>query len=130
MNTKISKKELFKFGITFGITLPIFFGILIPILFNHNFKYWTFLVGIIFIIIANLSPKILLYPYKFWMKFGEILGWINSRIILAFVFIFVLLPIALIMKFRGYDPLRIKSISPKTYKVNKKDYLVDLNKIF
>ena len=39
------------------------------------------------------------------MKIGNALGWINSRIILGFIFVLVVQPIALIMNISGYDPV-------------------------
>ena len=42
------------------------------------------------------------------MALGLALGWINSRIILGLVFFLVLQPIAFLMKFVGYDPLKTK----------------------
>jgi len=64
------------------------------------------------------------------MEIGHILGWINSHIILGLVFIFVLQPIAYIMRLTGYDPLRTKQQGEKTYRENRKDYNIDLNRIF
>ena len=43
---------------------------------------------------------------------GNILSWINSRLILGIVFA-ILQPIALIMKIFGYDPLRKKQRNNK-----------------
>ena len=101
-----NKKQLKDFGIVFGVGFPLFFGFLMPILFHHELKLWTIWLGLVFILVANLKPKLLYYPYTLWMKIGLVLGWINSRIILASIFIFVLQPIALIMKITGYDPLK------------------------
>ena len=64
------------------------------------------------------------------MLIGLALGWINSRIILGLVFFLVLQPIALIMKFVGYDPLKIKKNNERSYRENKKDHKVDLTRIF
>jgi len=71
----------------------------------------------------NKSPY-LAYLYKKWMQFAEILGWVNSRIILGFIFFFLLMPLGLILRL-SRDPMqrqfnhqsksyRIKSTNPKT----------------
>ena len=39
------------------------------------------------------------------MKIGHVLGWINTRIILAIMFYLLFFPIAIIMKILGKDPL-------------------------
>ena len=55
---------------------------------------------------------------------------INSRIILGLIFIFVLIPIGLVMKFFGYDPLKIRSPRNITYKHSRKNHTINLNRIF
>ena len=65
------------------------------------------------------------------MRLGNLLGWINSHIILGFVFVLILLPIALIMRILGYDPLkRNKNIYKKSYRELRKVNSIDLRKIF
>ena len=67
------------------------------------------------------------------MKLGFVLGWVNSRIILGIIFIFVLLPIALIMKLSGYDPLnknKNKNFYEKSFRENRKQNKIDLRRIF
>ena len=44
-------------------------------------------IGIPSFILGLIYPKILLWPYKKWMQFGNFLGWINSGIILGLVFV-------------------------------------------
>ena len=69
------------------------------------------------------------YPYFIWMRLGYCLGWINSRIILGIVFFIILLPISLIMKIFGYDPIRLKKKKENSYKIAKTGK-TELNKIF
>ena len=83
-------------------------GLLIPALTGHGLREWTLWVGFIGLIIGLTSPRLLYYQYKFWIKLGLILGWVNSRIILGLVYIIVLLPIAFVMHLLRYDPLRTK----------------------
>ena len=130
MDKNISKKLLREFGFFIGFAFPLLLGWILPFLGGHSFRIWTLWISFPSIIFAISKPKLLLYPYKAWMKLGHILGWINSRIILGIVFIFVLQPIALIMRISGHDPLRIKSFPQKSYreiKINKK---INLKKIF
>ena len=129
MKEIISKKQLKEFSFVFGLGLPIVVGIIIPFISGHAFRTWTFLVGIFTLIIGFFNPRLLLYPYKTWMWFGHVLGWLNSRIILGLVFLIVLQPIALIMKFFGYDPLRLKKNKNISYRENK-NYKIDLTRIF
>ena len=130
MKEIISKKQLREFGLLIGFGFPLFIGWLIPAVTGHGFREWTLWVGFIGLIIGLTSPRLLYYPYKFWMKLGVILGWINSRIILSLVFIIVLLPISVVMRLIGYDPLRTKLKEVKTYRENRKNHKTDLTRIF
>ena len=131
MKNSISKKTLREFGLLLGLGIPLFFGLFLAKFRGHEFQIWTIWIGIIFLNFAIFTPKFLLYPYRGWMFIGYILGLINSRIILGGVFIFVLMPISFLMKTIGYDPLRKKkNISKDTYKEQKKDHIIDLNRVF
>jgi len=130
MDYKITKKQLREFGLIIGIFFPLFIGFIIPFLWSHQFKSWTIWVGIPFLVLALLSPNKLYYFYKFWIKIGYVLGFINSRIILGFIYIIVLLPISLIMRLFGYNPLRIKKTIESTYREKNNLHKRDLEKIF
>jgi len=130
MKNKTSKKILREFGFLIGFAFPFLIGWLLPLLGGHSFRTWTLWISIPSLILAISRPEILLYPYKIWMKLGHILGWINSRIILGLVFLIVLLPIALIMRMLGHDPLKNKKLNQKSYREIKKDQKVNLKKIF
>ena len=130
MKEIISKKQLREFGLLIGFGFPILIGWLLPSFFGHAFRPWTLLVGILGLILGLAAPRLLHYPYKGWMALGHALGWINSHIILGLVFVFVLQPIAYIMRLTGYDPLRTKGKGEKTYRENCQDHNVDLTRIF
>lgn len=130
MKQTISKKQLREFGILIGFGFPILIGWLIPLLFGHEFREWTLWIGIPGLIIGLAIPRLLHYPYKIWMELGYALGWVNSHIILGLVFIFVVQPIAYIMRFTGYDPLRRHCEGGKTYRENRKNHHTDFTRIF
>lgn len=127
---KISNSSLRNFSYIAGIGIPLFVGWLLPKLSGHEFRLWTLFAGLPILIIGFFAPNKLLNLYKFWIKIGQILGWINSRIILGIIFLLVLQPIALIMKFTNYDPLRLRIKNSKTFKEFKDDTKVDLSRIF
>lgn len=60
-------------------------------------------------------PKLL---YRYWIAFGHVLGWINTRIILGFTYYIIFLPIGIVMKLGGKDPMtRIIDKTQNTYRV-------------
>ena len=131
MKEIISEKQLRKFGIIIGLGITVIIGWLIPLLGGHLFRMWTLFVGFPLFILGILKPNLLYYPYKAWMALGNILGWINIRIVLGLVYILLLIPIAFIMKVFGYDPLKQNHkknilISYREVKINK----IDLTRIF
>ena len=97
---------------------------------GHGFRAWTILIGVPLFIIGLTSPRLLHYPYKSWIVLGNALGWVNSKFILGIVFIFVLQPIAFVMRLVGYDPLRTRRKLEKTYRENREGHQTDLTRIF
>tara|TARA_Y100001978_G_C23660391_1_gene418359 strand:+ start:641 stop:1033 length:393 start_codon:yes stop_codon:yes gene_type:complete len=130
MKISYSEKQLREFGLLIAFGFPIFIGWILPAITGHVFRTWTLLLAIPCFLLGIFKPSLLSYPYKLWMKFGNILAWLNSRIILGLVFLIVLQPIAFIMKILGYDPLRTKKSNEKSYRENKQKYSINLNKIF
>ena len=130
MKSNFKTKDLRDFGLLVGSLFPIIIGFFLPLLTGHNFRIWTLFPGIILILLAFLKPKFLFYPYKFWMLAGEIMGILNSNLILGIVFVFVLLPISIIMKSIGYDPLKIKKQNCISYRKEREELKINLKKIF
>ena len=130
MKKNISKKTLREFGFLIGFTFPILIGWLLPTIGGHSFRVWTLWVSFPSLVLAIIKPLLLFYPYKAWINIGNFLGWLNSHIILGLVFISVLIPISIVMKIIGYDPLKIKKHKLKSYRENKVNYKVNLKKLF
>ena len=126
----VSKKQLREFGILLGIVFPVVFGWLIPALRGHHAPIWPFVIGIPSLMLGLIAPRLLQWPYQGWMKLGHVLGLINGHLILGAVFIFVLQPIAYVMRLTGYDPLKRKRAGLESYRETTKDKAVDLTRIF
>ena len=130
MKELTSKKQLFEFGLLIGFGFPILIGWLIPLFAGHGFRVWTLWIGAPALIVGLTSPRLLYYPYKGWMVLGNVLGFINSHLILGIVFIFILQPIGYIMRLAGYDPLRRRRKGKNTYRENRQSHHIDLTRIF
>lgn len=126
----VSKKQLREFGILLGIVFPVVFGWFIPALKGHHAPVWPFVVGIPSLTLGLIAPRLLQWPYQGWMKLGHVLGWINGHLILGAVFLFVLQPIAYVMRLTGYDPLKRKRSGLESYREQSKNKTVDLTRIF
>ena len=129
-SSSASKKQLREFGILLGIVFPVVFGWLIPALKGHHPPIWPFAIGIPSLTLGLIAPRLLKWPYQGWMKLGHVLGWINVHLILGAVFLFVLQPIAYVMRLTGYDPLKSKRRRLESYRETLKNKTVDLTRIF
>jgi hypothetical protein len=56
-------------------------------------------------VLAAVAPSLLRPVYRGWMRVGEVLAWINTRIILTLVFFLVVTPIGLLMRLFGRSPI-------------------------
>ena len=104
-DTQLSNQDLRNFGLVTGFIFSALFGLLLPWLFNHATPYWPWVLSSVLILWALIHPRSLNPVYNLWMKIGHVLGWINTRIILAIMFYLLFFPIAIIMKIFGKDPL-------------------------
>ena len=130
MKSEVSPKQLKEFGLLVGLGFPTIIGFILPVITGHKFREWTIFIGFFLLVLSFLRPNLLFYPYKAWMSLGHYLGWINSRIILGMIFLLVVIPISFIMKLFNYDPLKKRKIDVVTYKEIKKNYKIDLRRIF
>ncbi len=54
---------------------------------------------------AAVAPSLLRPVYRGWMRVGEVLAWVNTRIILTLVFFLVVTPIGQVMRLFGRSPI-------------------------
>ena len=117
----LNKKELRDFGLTTGAIVAGLFGLALPWLFNHGFPRWPWIISLILWVWALLIPKTLNLLYRSWMKIGLMLGWVNTRIILSILFYTIFLPIGLVMRLAGKDPMSRALYKEGTdYRINSK----------
>ena len=104
MNTK----EYRKFGLMMAAMVAVFFGGLLPWIFSWSYSFTPWIISAMLLLTALLFPKALLVIYKPWMLLGNVLGYINTRIILGIIFFTLFVPIALILKIMNKDAMNRK----------------------
>lgn len=62
-------------------------------------------IAVLFLLAAAIAPRMLRPVYRIWMRVGEGLAWINTRILLAVVFFLAVTPIGVLMRLLGRSPL-------------------------
>lgn len=102
---KISKNQLRQFGVVFAIGIIIIFGLVLPLMAQKQVPTWVPIATIPVAFLALILPIVLKPFYIVWMKIGAILGWINTRIILGFIYFSVFMPVGLLMSLLGKDPM-------------------------
>jgi hypothetical protein len=97
-----------KFGLVTSAIVIVLFGLAIPWLFSLNFPRWPWIFAGVLATWALLLPSTLQPIYIGWMKFGNIMNWINTRLILGIVFYGLIFPTGLVMRIFGKDPMKRK----------------------
>lgn len=88
--------------------LATIFGVIIPLARRHESPLWIWVIAIFFVAFALVAPNALNPIYQGWMRFGLVMGWIETRIILGLVFYAMILPMGVVMRLLGNDPLQRK----------------------
>ena len=109
MAHKSQKIKLREFGFVLAGGLSLIFAVIGPWLRNHPAPIWLWIVNSILVALALLAPETLAPIEKLWLRLGNVLGAINSRIILTLLFYGIFTPMGLIMRARGLDPLKRKT---------------------
>jgi hypothetical protein len=97
-----------RFGRQFGLALLVLGLISFWQEWPVNLAYAFFGFGTLILILAQFAPKLLAPLNKVWMGFGFLLGKVVSPIVLSLIFTVLFVPIALFMRLRGRDELKLR----------------------
>ena len=104
-----------KFGLTTGVIVVVIFAFFFPWIFDmSDWPIWPWIIAGLLWVPAILFPAGLRPVYNIWMKIGHAIGWVNTRLILGLLFYLMVLPMGLVMRLFGKDPMtrkRDKSVS-------------------
>lgn len=120
MKKETTHKELRTFGLLVG---GIFLVIAVwPMMFRSEApRLWALGLGASLVCLGAVIPRSLTHVHFAWMKVGELLGWINTRILLGLVFYGLITPMGLLMRLAGKDPMRLAQANGlDTYRVIRK----------
>ena len=105
-------RTLRDFGLLMGGVIGGLFGLVIPLLKQRAIPWAPWLIALIFAAFALASPRQLGLAYRIWMKFGHILGAINSRIIIGIVFWVIVTPLSFFFRIIRRDVLKLRYKDP------------------
>lgn len=119
MNATVGKKKSVRaereFGLIVGGMLLLISGWWIYRGKFHLVTQFTLPVGALLVLLGIVFPRALVYPNKAWMGLAEVLSYISTRIILAFVYFVVITPIGVIKRLTGWDPLSRRAVRSESY---------------
>jgi hypothetical protein len=96
---------------SFGITFAGFFCIVAWFKFfgaGYSAAQIWLCISVSCFLTAIFSPNILLPLNKLWTKFGLLLHSITSPILMGAVFYIIVMPMGVVMRMFGWDPLRMQ----------------------
>lgn len=102
MNPK--KKDLRNFGLIWTIIFVLI--TFYPLIKDGDARFWALIPAGIFLALGLAAPNSLKLFYKVWIKFGDFMGNIISKVILTIVFYLLILPLGLVLRLTGKDFLR------------------------
>jgi hypothetical protein len=62
-------------------------------------------VGVVLLVCGLVHPPLLKWPSAVWWRFARALGYVNARVLLTVLFTIALLPLSIIWRLIGKDPL-------------------------
>jgi hypothetical protein len=74
---------------------------------------WILAAAAAFFLVGAFAPALLRPAFGPWMRFAEVLGYINTRILLGLFFVVGITPTGLIMRLVGKDPMA-RTFKPKS----------------
>ena len=111
-----TKREL----LWFGPLMALFAGIIGWVAINkyeaNRVAYGIWSVAAVLIVLYYLIPPMRKPTYIAWMYAVMPIGWVMSHLLLGAIFYLLVLPIGILMRLSGYDPMRRKfDRSAETY---------------
>jgi hypothetical protein len=62
-------------------------------------------VGALLLVTGLIHPPLLKHPSAVWWRFSRMLGHVNARVLLTIMFSVVLVPLSMVWRMTGKDPL-------------------------
>lgn len=114
----LDAKGLRHFALTTGALIAALFGVALPLLFGWPIPWWPFATAAALMLWGLAAPRSLAPVYRGWMGFGRVMNLLTTPLILGLLFIALFVPMGLIMRLLGHDPLeRRRPAATPTYRV-------------
>ena len=116
---KPGKRQLRSFGLIVGGGFAVI-GFWPLVFRTESPRTWALVLAAFLAVTAVAAPAVLRLPFRVWMAIGELLGWINTRIILGIVYYLLIVPTGVVFRVLGKDPMRLRfDPEASTYRVSR-----------
>jgi fatty acid desaturase len=99
-------RELRSFAITTGVVVAALFGLLLPWIWEFSYPRWPWIFCAAFAAWGILAPESVRRVFHGWMRVGLMISKVTTPLLLGAAFFLVLMPVGLLIRFFGHDPLR------------------------
>jgi hypothetical protein len=104
----LDARGLRRFAYTTAAIIAVLFGVLLPWLGGLGCPLWPWTLAAVLALWGLARPASLRPLYRGWMRFGQLASRITTPIILGLVFFGMIMPMGLVMRLTGHDPMRRK----------------------
>jgi len=119
VSKNINTKDLKYFALIWAMIF--FVSAFFPLVRHAAIRQERLILSIIFIIISFACPSILTGFYKIWIKIGDLIGGIVSKLIIVIMFYAIFTPVSFVLKLLNKDLLNKKiDKNIDTYWINRK----------
>ncbi len=117
MEATVSRHELRNFGLIVGGVFALI-GLWPMVRHGESLRVWALGLAAGLISLGLIAPMLLAPVFKWWMKLGHAMGWVNTRIILGALYFAIITPMGVVMRLFGWDPMGRKwDRESQTYRV-------------
>ena len=94
----------------FGLTLAAVFAVIgmVRLVLGHSYWEWWFGAAVVMLAFALAWPAVLAPLNRLWLRLGLVLYRVVNPVVMGLVFFSTVLPIGLVMRALGKDPLRLR----------------------
>jgi hypothetical protein len=79
-----------------------------PLRHGNSIRAWALAVAVFFLVPALVRPRVLRPLNRLWRRLGLFLHGVANPLVMGAIFFGVLTPMGLVMRWRGWDPLRLR----------------------
>ena len=102
---ELDRAGLRRFGVTTGAMVALLFGLFFPWLLEVDYPRWPWMIFLALAVWGMVAPATLRPVYRVWMRFGLLMSRVTAPLVLGIVFFGLVLPMGLVMRLFGRDPM-------------------------